>query len=490
MGLSERSTSPGSRRVLHNMVWLNVASVLTNLMTLVMVVIMGRYLEPQVFGIYVFATALVALFETATDLGLGTLSIREVASHRPLAARYVGSFVVVKVTCLLVGGGGLGAALEGLRLDPLAKLTIWLLMGVKALESIGLFLSQLFVALEEMPRSALLQILTRLFLFLGTVAAVSWDRGLVGILVAQLLMNVLSTGIAGWFVAYRLRPASWCVDGPLLRSLLKTSLLFAALAWLSAVFNRAGMTILEFVKGEGEVAVYGAASYLVSALIFLPTNLSAVLYPTFSRLHGTSRQALLEWYGRGLRLGLIVFLPVALALWLWAGPVVRLVWGGRYAEAVAVVQWLSLNMIFVFIYTLSNNLLVAIKQERWSVGLLGIASGLSLLLHLTLAWRLGALGTAIAATLSSGVYGLLVCRALTGALGTISAAEWLKPLAALSFATGTYLGLQSYHRGLRIIGALGIYLMSLIWLKAIRSDEWLWLRHVRSHVPLNHHEGG
>jgi O-antigen/teichoic acid export membrane protein len=85
-------------------------------------------------------------------------------------------------------------------------------------------------------------------------------------------------------------------------------------------------------------AAYGAAKVFYSGMTMVTTGLIMVVLPASSRLAASGAEGLYRFYRRALLLAYALLLPGTAVLAVFAGSVVHLCFGGRYADAVPIVR--------------------------------------------------------------------------------------------------------------------------------------------------------
>lgn len=65
----------------------------------------ARYLGAEGFGILSFALAFTGIFGVFSDLGLSTLTVREVARDKSMAQKYLGNIAVMKIFLVVITFG-------------------------------------------------------------------------------------------------------------------------------------------------------------------------------------------------------------------------------------------------------------------------------------------------------------------------------------------------------------------------------------------------
>ena len=92
-----RTAADAAPRPLHNAALLTAASLAAKGCGFVLLLVAARVLGKDGFGEYSQVMAFVGLFAVATDLGLSTLAVRDVAQERALLPRYVGNVLALRL---------------------------------------------------------------------------------------------------------------------------------------------------------------------------------------------------------------------------------------------------------------------------------------------------------------------------------------------------------------------------------------------------------
>ncbi len=162
--------------------------------------------------------------------------------------------------------------------------------------------------------------------------------------------------------------------------------------------------ILASLYPADEVARYYSAFKLVQIFWFMEQVVDFVLLPWLSQQVGLSgADGVLSRVPRLLALVSGVGLVITLALALFAGPLIRLLYGEVYSEAAPVVYWLLPVGFGFLLYGAGNQVLISLGRPAVSAW---VASG-GATLNLTLNWLLtpayGAIGAAAAGSVAMSV---------------------------------------------------------------------------------------
>ena len=78
------------QRIAKNTIFLFIAQIVNYILTFFYTIYIARYLGAEGFGILSFAIAFAGIFSIFADLGLGTLTFREVSRYKSLENKYLG----------------------------------------------------------------------------------------------------------------------------------------------------------------------------------------------------------------------------------------------------------------------------------------------------------------------------------------------------------------------------------------------------------------
>ncbi len=196
-------------------------------------------------------------------------------------------------------------------------------------------------------------------------------------------------------------------DFSLWGGLVRTSKWVMLLALALATFNQGAFLVIGKLLPQNVAGVFFFASQIVmQAEMMVAFNLHQVLFPSLVRLNAEperQREALL----RSLRTLTLIAAPAGLAVALVFEPLERLLWHGKWEEAVLPVQVLALFMFARVLYVVPAAILQARGRfKRLSIMVLALGLG-----AMAVAW-LGAVigpGNALSISLWVGMYMAAAC---------------------------------------------------------------------------------
>jgi O-antigen/teichoic acid export membrane protein len=110
------------------------------------------------------------------------------------------------------------------------------------------------------------------------------------------------------------------------------------------VYLRIDSVMIGWLRDERAVGVYAAAYTLMLGAQIAPTMLAAALTPVFARSHRRDDAGFLAAWASGIRLVVLISLPMALVVSALSGPIIARLYGPDYASAadvLAIVIWVS-----------------------------------------------------------------------------------------------------------------------------------------------------
>jgi PST family polysaccharide transporter len=372
------------------------------------------------------------------DGGTGVLATREA---RTASSAVLRALVSLKPAMLAVGYGGLlsVAWLAGF------ESAVWWVVVVLGFQAAGLatmvFGISVFRGHEEFGTEAVFLVAQRLLFGLLVAAVLVGGGGVLGVsgagAISYAVVAVWVFALLGRRHGIRARfdaPALRAHGGALLRSIGPLMLADA----LAQAQMRSGQVILPFTSGMGEVGLYTVARRLVEGLNLLPSTFAMALFPRLVAAWRDERALLPRRLQVGLRFAGSVAAVTLLGGLVWAGELVRTLFGFGYAGAGPVLRVLAGDLAVMSVNAVLVLAMVAVGRERAYAIALAAASATSVAGNLLLTPRLGAMGAAWAALAGDGV---LCIACLLVLLRVVSGFVPLREWTTLAVAGGAALAL-------------------------------------------------
>jgi O-antigen/teichoic acid export membrane protein len=372
--LSELSSSLGSRAVLNTALVL-AARIVSRLVALVTVVVLANHLGGDGYGRYTTLVAYSALVSVVADLGLNTLYTREAARDPERLSRFLSTLFTGKLALGLAASlmlfGALAFAGLGNLLVPGAVLLVF--------TTYASLLRNTFYAVGRLEFEAV-TILCEIAIQAGLI--------LFGARTGQGVPFFIWAYAAsyGFTCAYclvviplfRLAPLSFVFDFALFKGWLRLAYPFAIGSFLTNLYFKADVPILQHFKPFQEVGWYQFAYKPFESLQFLPLAIQTVVYPLLGVYYRESAAQLSAAYARFFKILLVLGWPISVGTFVLVHPIGRLF--RLFPQSEPSLRILSLAIVFLFVNSAFTAMLYAIDRQD----LFAWATAIAVVVNLTL----------------------------------------------------------------------------------------------------------
>jgi O-antigen/teichoic acid export membrane protein len=390
-----------------------------------------RYLSQTSFGAFAYALSVVAVGQTIATFGLDRAIGRFVPIYQERGdySRLFGTIAMVAGTIVVLGAGVIGgvavlqAALPSVLTEPEIGSLLLILVALAPLQALDTVLVGLFAVLAR-PRSIfvrtyvlapglrLVVVLVAalagagvLFLAAGYVVAAAVGSGIYAVVLYRLLR---SEGLLERFRLDSIRfPARevFALTVPLLTTDLVVVLISAS-----------DTVLLGYFKGTADVASFAAVKPIAELNHLALLSFTLLFVPLAARLFARDdRAGINELYWQTAAWVAAISFPVFAVTFLFAEPVVGLLYGSRYEESALFLAVLAVGFYVQASLGLNGTTLMVFGRIRYIVGLNGLTILFNLALNLTLIPVYGALGAAIGTSVTLALHNLLKQLALARA---------------------------------------------------------------------------
>jgi O-antigen/teichoic acid export membrane protein len=401
--VSDVATSLGSRAVLNTALVL-AARIVSRLIALVTVVVLANYLGGDGYGRYTTLVAYSALVSVVADLGLSTLYTREAARDPAGLPRYLGTLLAGKLAlvvaaALLLAGALTYAGLGGL-LAPGAALL--------ALTTYSTLLRNTFYAVGRLEFEAV-----------AILAEIT-------ILAAMILLGARTAQPVAFFVwayaasygftclyclvvipLFRLAPLRPGFDFQLFKNWLRLAYPFALGFFLTNLYFRADVPILQHFKPFQEVGWYQFAYKPFESLQFLPLAIQTVVYPLLGVYYRQSTSLLTSAYSRFFKVLLLLGWPLTVGTFMLVHPIGRLF--RLFPQSEPSLRILALAIVFLFVNSAFTAMLYAIDRQNLFAWATAIAVVVNVGLNLALIPAYGYLAASATTVITEAAFSVAAC---------------------------------------------------------------------------------
>ncbi|TMC05663.1 MAG: flippase [Chloroflexi bacterium] len=447
------------------------ARVISRLVALVTVIVLARHLGDAQYGRYTTLVAYSALVSVIADLGLSPLYTREAARAPGRIPEYLGTLLSGKVLLAVAASLVLAVALTFAGLGGLIVPGAALLV----VTTYSSLLRNTFYATGRMGFEAV-----------AILAETAIQAGLI------LAGARLGAGLAFFIWAYAASYGFTCVyclvvvsvfglgrprvgfDAALFRSWLRLAVPFALGAFLTNVYFRADVTILQHFKPFQEVGWYTFAYKPFEALQFVPLAVQATVYPLLAVYYRNSRERLGATYARFFKILVLLGWPLTVGTFVLAVPVGRVF--QLFPQSIPSLRILALAIVFLFVNSAFTAMLYAIDRQDLFAWTTAIAVVVNVGLNLALIPSFGYLAASATTVITEAAFSV----AAWWFVARVERLRWLRVSWRILLA-GLVMGaavLPLASRSIFIAAPVGalVYAAALWLLRAVDRDELAMLK--------------
>ncbi len=455
-----------ARRVARNTGAILMANALSRALSLLVVVLVARYLREEGFGLFSFVFAYIEFFAIFTDLGINAILVREIAKDRSTADRLLGAALSLKL-CLSLAAMLLSWAVISVLPYPwttklLAYFASLVLFTSFRLPSFRSLFDVIFQVELMMKHPAFLGLLTEVLAASAVLLVITLRGGLPALVLAQVF-----AGLPGFFLlVHRFRksvPITWTLDIGLWRRMLWESLPLALTGIFVLIYSRVDVLMLSLMKGDAAVGYYAAAYRLTGTLGLIPSALMASLYPLMSQYHEASPEAFRKTFHQGLEILVLIAAPMAAIFSVLSEPIVGLIYGQAFAfsaPALVLLGWAAaLNFLSYLIMTAFN----AMNQQGVNARLTFSMILVNITANFLLIPRYSFVGASMATLLTEGILVAVGFPIIARHLGWISLKRTFLYCLSAGLAGVILYAIQIHPipRSLLGISAYGVFVLML-----------------------------
>lgn len=354
-------------------------SAASSIFLIVLVIFAARILGNKAFGEFSFALAIASIFEMFTDLGLNTLTARNIPRDRELASEYLPNILGWKLILSIAAMILMIATVELLHQTTEARTAAFILGGAVLVRSYKSTSFGFFQAFERFDLILLTTYIERLSGLIFGMAALLITRRLIPFVAVFALVRIPDALITYWFVHKHITPVRFGFDRIVVRRLQTAAIPFALSSLVTVAYMNVGTVILSTFRPPTDVGWYNAGYKIYEGLTTFPFLICAVLLPRLSSLYASDRDRYVRLSLKALRYLALCSLPLVFVVYLHVPQIIRLVYGPQYAPGIVALKVLLVAAVFMFMNWVLNTILLAGNLEKtslriWAMGLVVMAA--------------------------------------------------------------------------------------------------------------------
>lgn len=395
---------PHLGRIVSNIGWLIFDRAFRLGIGVLVTVAIARHLGPESFGKLNYGMAMFALIGICASLGLDQVAQRDLVKAPQDRDRFLGTCLALKTIAGVLGYVLLVVVVEQTVSDQATRLTCFVIGAGLLVNGASFTFDNWFQSQTQAKYSVYAQnsafvavtIPRIILLYLGAgVVAFAWCvsvESVVLIILSALLFRIVVGPITTWQFDFA-TARKWLSEA--------WPLLLTGLAII--VYLRIDQIMLAHLASERALGIYSAAVKVSEVGYFVPSILAGSFFPSIVRTRELGAEAYNVRRQHYFDLSVLLAVGIALPTTLLAGPIIHLLYGDQYAEAVPILCVLVWATLFVFTGGARQQYLIAEGHMKFSFAATVSAAILNIVLNIFLIPRYEGFGAAMATLVSYGL---------------------------------------------------------------------------------------
>lgn len=382
--------------------WLIFEQIFRMSISLVVTSFMARYLGAQNFGLINYSLAYIMIFTTVSKLGIDSVIVNEIIKNRKETGKVVGTTICLRLISSFMSIFLIFLLVKYLNPNDEIIQIITIIQSISLLllifDSVGFwFQSNLKSKYIVFAKSFALIIVT-----IWRIALIYYEK--------SLYYFAIATVIEGLFISLFVMFYYFKFTGPRLLVSLETAkkLLYQGFPFfmgglLIVIYTQVDKIILGQMTNGTSVGIYIAAMTVASLWMFVPNAIINSARPVIMASKNQDETIYIKKYKQLFCLIIWCGIGASIAISLLSKPIILLIYGNEYIDAVNILIILIWSRIFSLMGTTREIWLTIESLGRHQVSFVAIGAIINVSLNLMLIPQFGAFGAAIATLLAEAI---------------------------------------------------------------------------------------
>lgn len=461
-----------ARKIVHNVIFNAAGKILSTVLALIGVGFIMRYLGVDGYGEYAIALTFFSFFGAIGDLGLYTVTAREISRKGADESKILSNIFTLRV---ISSGIVLLLAPIIAFLLPYSehlKIALYIAGASFFFSSSYMVLNGLFQKHLIMHQIALVEFVGKLLQLAVIACSVWYDWGFLAVASSLFAYMIFNFVCVLWLALKKtsLRPA---FDFQYWRSFLRESLPMGVAGIVTFLYFKFDTIILSFLQNTEAVGIYNGAYKVIENLVFFPAMVVGLMFPLFSRYIFDEKEMFRQYANKTFKVFIVFICPLVAGTLFFAGDIMGILGGNNFADSAGALRILIFALVFMFFGQLFNAILVAGNLQKKLVIMLSVCAMINVATNIVLIPIFSYVAAAV----------ISVCTELCVVLFSLylmkkhvryvpSLPEWSKISVAALCMAGVFSFMHG-HVHFVIAGAVGIsiYVAVLAFTNAVKKEE-------------------
>jgi len=441
------------------------------LMALLLFKLAATFLQGPGFGKYSVATTIMYFVLMFDDLGLSTLTTREIARDKNKAQRFLGVVLGLKTVLILISLLFVFLFTSLTHYDPETDAAIWIFTFCGLAYSFAFQGYAVFRAYERMELETAITVLEKTVSTVFGILVLALGMGIIAFSWMFALASLVALTASMWILQkrfLRLRPVFHMGE---FRKALSSSIAFGIAMFITFTYDRVDILLLSTMKDMGAAGLYGAAHKLLSFTGLVPTIFATAFFPKFS-IHANDPQELSRIFTTGFKYLMMLAVPMIPAVFILSKPLMLFFSTAEFLEASGALCIMAVTSGILFINIFLASLYGATNHQKRILVFEVVGLCMNVAGNWMLIPRYSYMGSAVATVITEGI---VVVLAMTWSLKHIAKITEYSFWGKIVLATGGMsIFLLFFRNGYlpgNVAGGAAVYFFLLFVTRAVDAQQ-------------------
>lgn len=311
-----------------------------------------RYLGSSDYGIYSLVFTYIFFFSFVSLSGMNKVLVREITKKGEIAERIIGNALTIRIL-LPIGAVFLsGVILNFLNYSSYTKFLIYIASVTLLISSVQLVYHSIFQTFLKMEYSVFSDVIGKIVYLILAGIVILFGGNIFHIVIGILISNFITLYFYAAFSKKFLK-TTFKFDPVCVKKIVKPSFSLTMAGFFFVIYQRIDVLMISLMKDVADVGLYSAAFKLTETLNIIPATLMISFFPLMSRQFKNNKDNFLILHEQGIRLMLIIIMPIAILMGLFSKEIVLLLFGNEFlpsSQAIVILLWAEIFIFLNFVY--------------------------------------------------------------------------------------------------------------------------------------------
>lgn len=367
-----------ARKIAYNVAFSTTAKISNTILALISIGIITRYLGQEGFGNYATVLAFFSFFAALSDLGLCSISTREISRSGADEERIMSNMFTLRVV----------SALVVFIISPIIVLffpyTLEVKSGIIIAAAAYVFscsyqiLNGVFQKNLAIDKIAISEFAGKVLQVVMVAMAFKFDLGFKWVISSLLFYMVLSFLLIFWWSRKYIK-IHLQFDFAYWKRFLQQSYPVGIAAIITFLYFKMDTILLSVMKSSSDVGAYNAAYKVIENISFFPGMIMGLIFPIMSHSIFTDKKRFKDISDKTFKVFVLLVIPLIVGTLFLADDIIRLIGGIGFTESALVLKIIIFSLAFIFFGNFYNSVLVAGNLQKKLMWVLGIAATFNIL---------------------------------------------------------------------------------------------------------------